>query len=885
MLAVLVFGACGNPSPPVTGASGEPGRDASTATGIDAGQPADAGAPGQDASAVCGAGGDAGYLFSIDDPRVKEGSGGGLTALTFTVTLAPAAPFALTVDYATADGVDGAAGLGGAGATAGVDYTAVSGRLTFAAGVTSQAVTVQVAADEVDETGGEYLTLDLCNPSGNAGFADAVGQGSIIDDDPVDGTLNVQRTYVQVTDGVKLAVIALFPDDYQVGRRYPTKYQTSGYANSIYPGGWPPGFPRDQDDSYVRVEVSARGTGCSGGTYDLWSVRDIQDHYDVIESWVVAQPWSNQRVAVVGFSYWGNMGFRIAALNPPHVNAVAVGGLIDDLYRGAVHLGHVTNAGFPVGWLAGIGGKTSGALAMTYRGNDELAAGNPACRDHTAGRPPTVGYALLEQVLTDVDDNPYFRTHSLATYAPNIRVPIHLRHMYQDEQTGPSGALLFERIPTSTPKRLVLANGRHAGRAGVSDSDAWLDCWMLKSGEGCPGDITDAGKRVRLYLESAPGANPPAASAAAADYPLPGTVWQALYLRAGKALSVTPPASDEAADVFATETGGEPFTRLTGTHASVSYAFPVGADTVVAGPLVLDLYANILGADADLFVEIVDQFPDGAAQYVQSGVLRGTERALDLALSKTIATGAFAGEIIQPHHPHAASAVLPVSSGATVRMQIGVWPLGHVFRAGHQFVVRVSSPPFSDRITGGSYQYASELPSVKVELLHRPGSASRLLVPTQPAVPAPPASASSGCGQSDGLPCATLPPDEGTASTGTAGCLVKGGEPGTGSRSCSFVATGNHDFVGYSPNAASIRVCRAGVEVGLVSKLRVLDQGSAGQAVRGVVTAAPGDTIEARLVANDAPDSFGRGGRPGTWGYLAVGNPSAGGVVPTVPCP
>ena len=89
------------------------------------------------------------------------------TALEFVVTLAPAASDTVTVDYATSDGT----------ATAGEDYTATSGTLTFTAGDTTKTVSVPVTDDTVDD-GGETFTLTLSNASG-AGLGDAEATGTI----------------------------------------------------------------------------------------------------------------------------------------------------------------------------------------------------------------------------------------------------------------------------------------------------------------------------------------------------------------------------------------------------------------------------------------------------------------------------------------------------------------------------------------------------------------------------------------------------------------------------------------------------------------------------------------------------------------------------------
>ena len=87
--------------------------------------------------------------------------------LAFAVTLDREREADVTVDYATGNGT----------ATAGEDYVAQSGDLTFAAGETTKTVEVEVLDDLHDE-GTETMTLTLSNPSG-ARIADATATGSI----------------------------------------------------------------------------------------------------------------------------------------------------------------------------------------------------------------------------------------------------------------------------------------------------------------------------------------------------------------------------------------------------------------------------------------------------------------------------------------------------------------------------------------------------------------------------------------------------------------------------------------------------------------------------------------------------------------------------------
>jgi glucose/arabinose dehydrogenase len=117
------------------------------------------------------ASGAAGAAFlSIGDVTVSEGNSGTRTA-TFTVTRSGAANPTVTVSYATANGT----------ATAGSDYVATAGSLSFSSGVTTRSLSVVVNGDTTVEPN-ETFFLNLSSPSG-ATLSDAQGQGTLTNDD------------------------------------------------------------------------------------------------------------------------------------------------------------------------------------------------------------------------------------------------------------------------------------------------------------------------------------------------------------------------------------------------------------------------------------------------------------------------------------------------------------------------------------------------------------------------------------------------------------------------------------------------------------------------------------------------------------------------------
>ncbi|MDP9402039.1 MAG: calcium-binding protein [Actinomycetota bacterium] len=110
-----------------------------------------------------------GRRVAIGDVAVHEGDAGSRSAM-FTVSLSKASTSTVSVSFATAKGT----------ATGG-DFTASSGKLSFAAGTTSLTVEVRVTPDTTAESD-ESFSVKLSNASG-ATIADATGTGTVVDDD------------------------------------------------------------------------------------------------------------------------------------------------------------------------------------------------------------------------------------------------------------------------------------------------------------------------------------------------------------------------------------------------------------------------------------------------------------------------------------------------------------------------------------------------------------------------------------------------------------------------------------------------------------------------------------------------------------------------------
>ena len=107
------------------------------------------------------------FAILLYDATVQEGPG---ATLDFLVRMFGGPTSVITVNYATVDGT----------ATAGLDYTATSGTLTFQVGETDKTISVPVLDDDIDE-GNEKLTLVLSNVPDN--FYYNTGTGTITNTD------------------------------------------------------------------------------------------------------------------------------------------------------------------------------------------------------------------------------------------------------------------------------------------------------------------------------------------------------------------------------------------------------------------------------------------------------------------------------------------------------------------------------------------------------------------------------------------------------------------------------------------------------------------------------------------------------------------------------
>ena len=217
--------------------------------------------------------------------------------------------------------------------------------------------------------------------------------------------------YVTVRDGIELAMTVRLPAGKTLADGpFPTFIEYSGYQiaapgnllDSILSGGPPsPLAPATATAvgsvlgpllGFAVVSVQMRGSGCSGGAFDLFGYPTTYDGYDAVET-VAAQDWvRGGKVGMGGISFSGITQLFTAGTRPPHLAAIAPLSVTDDVYNGTAYPGGIFNNGFAKTWgrdrMEDAGPRRQGgqpyARALVEQGDRNCAA-NQRLRLQTPG--------------------------------------------------------------------------------------------------------------------------------------------------------------------------------------------------------------------------------------------------------------------------------------------------------------------------------------------------------------------------------------------------------------------------------------------------------------------------------------------------------------------
>jgi predicted acyl esterase len=575
--------------------------------------------------------------------------------------------------------------------------------------------------------------------------------------------LHAGLNYVRMRDGILLAAtVRLPPGKTLADGPFPTVIEYSGY-NVAGPhnlidaleGHASSSDPLLPDTStvvgsvlapllgFVTVSVQMRGTGCSGGAFDLFGLPSDYDGYDVVQT-VGAQPWVlNHKVGMVGISYSGFSQLVVAGTDPPDLAAITPLSPTDDLYSTG-YPGGMYNDGFAASWVAQ---RVSDARPAPGGGQPwataEIATGDTTCLANQ--RLHLQAQSLDSLISPNLGRTPaLFNPRSPAMWASHIKVPVFMVGALEDEQVGPQWPALITALRGDKNVSVTMMNGTHTDSLGPDTISRWLEFLDVYVADRVPtasptlvalaptlyssltGGAASApvpavrfttepsvaaakaafaaqDPRVRVLFDNGggslgPGALQPTYEAGFSSWPPAGTVVHYGLGRDGTLQTGAPQASSTAsfrpnpavrpADDLAASANAwaaQPPYDWTTVPAANGIAFETPAfasATTIVGPASLNLMLRSTAPVTDLQVTVTEVRPgETQEEYVTSGFLRSSDRTLSGA-----------SNVLDPVPTYLAADRRSLPRGRFTLVRIPVDPIAHTFRAGTRLRIVISAP-------------------------------------------------------------------------------------------------------------------------------------------------------------------------------------------------
>lgn len=407
-------------------------------------------------------------------------------------------------------------------------------------------------------------------------------------------------------------------------------------------------------EGYVFIVQDVRGRGDSDGPF-IPLVHEADDGVDTF-NWAARQAWSSGKIGTLGGSYGAWTQLYPASSGESALTAMIPMAVPPDPDRSfPLHLGVPVPATVP--WLASIDGHTLQSLA----GVDLQAAydGRPLIdMDQRMGRNLPAWREWLQHPVRDT----YWEVRSYQTRLLDSVVPaLYISGWYDDVLVGAlenfTNMTTRGRAEARDRQRLVIGPWGHAinaarklgqidfGPSAVIDMDdlhrRWFDRWLKGLSNG-----VDEESRVRLFVM---GSNEWVNEN---EWPIARTQYTKYYLRSDGAanslsgngtLSTTAPGRRARPDKFrfdpdepvpfataldSKQMGGPDDYRQIEERADVLVYSTAPSTTPlrICGPLRVELFASSSAIDTDWTAKLLDVHPDGYAQRLNDGIVRGRFR-------------------------------------------------------------------------------------------------------------------------------------------------------------------------------------------------------------------------------------------------------------------
>ena len=396
-------------------------------------------------------------------------------------------------------------------------------------------------------------------------------------------------------------------------------------------------------NGYAVVHVDPRGAWGSEGDLTFMTEREARDCCDVIE-WAGTQNWSNGKVGMTGVSYLAWTQWRVAEMNPPHLEAINPTEGVSDFYREAAFHGGIRSEFVPT--------ILDGSWSFSENHVEDIEA------------------MMEEHQLFDE----YWESKNADL--SEITLPAYVVASWPDHGLHTRGTLeAFKKL--SSNQKWLRVHGRKKWQDFYQEEERQRQFFdKFLKGEESEVDYWPEVKvevRERYFVGE---------SREEEEWPLARTDYTELYLNASDGSADTTSFEEETSVRYDVDNAPEP-------TENVQFEYEFSEKTELTGHMKLKLWVQADGSDdLDLFASVdkIDRTGDRVPFPFQTilddgpvalGWLRASHRELDKERSTRY----------QPVHTHTSES--PIEGDEIVPVEIEIWPSSTLFKPGERLRLTV----------------------------------------------------------------------------------------------------------------------------------------------------------------------------------------------------
>jgi uncharacterized protein len=491
---------------------------------------------------------------------------------------------------------------------------------------------------------------------------------------PLYSGIRIEKTWIPMPDGVKLAVTLYLPEGGKPGEKFPAILEYIPYRKDDWQESW------DYElhsyyvlHGYVGARVDIRGTGSSEGAPPDREYSRIEQS-DCMETiaWLARQSWSNGNVGMTGISWGGFNALQMASRRPPALKAIIAVAATENLFHDDIH------------YIDGIMHADEFELGMDQELQMTEPPDFPTDEKHVARRFDSTPWFLL--YLHHQRNGAFWLEPFQQPVYDSIQIPVYLIGGFYD---GYRDSLPRMMLHLQSPVKALLGPWNHTYPNDATPGPEfewresavrWWDRWLKGIDNGIEKEPSLTVYMRHWYPPDPSAREIPGEWRTENSWPPAGMNEQTMYLATSHTLAASSPPADADQLKYVPTAGidagfwwGELTNdqRPSDAYSLVYDSPPLEQDTAILGFPRVSINASATAPLADWFARLSDVAPDGTTTLITGAGLNGAQRESDTD-PKDLQPGKIYPLEIEMH---VTSWVFPRGHRIRVAISNALWPM------------------------------------------------------------------------------------------------------------------------------------------------------------------------------------------------------------------